>query len=341
MPSKSPANRMNPTKSRRPRNALNNALHRQAQKMFQCRPTLESDIDPYPDDAVPIGLLAKLAISTSRDSTRCRHRSYVMPGPSMDLGLRKSLIDKTSPPVILVHRLVTPDDVEKSQITTPALTFPVSILIHCCFYAVPARRWEEDRSWLYTSLAIRSESTCSASEEADHIAAGAGDVELHPDMDNIDKSTATQFDKPSTLKEDFIVRKSLEWYKSSPNNHFDWAERFEQDSDHQCVAAVVSAISDSSDLALDLLTLQVPPANSASSFFHSDDEVFFTKSLESAKTIVTVFVDSLVPTGYICFAPDGYLVFAVFASAFMLKLLRPECSRFITPGLESEVYQVI
>ncbi|KAI9460102.1 hypothetical protein F5148DRAFT_1217696, partial [Russula earlei] len=41
------------------------------------------------------------------------------------------------------------------------------------------------------------------------------------------------------------------------------------------------------------------------------------------------------------FAPDGYFVFAAFASAFMLKLLRPECLRFITPGLETEVYQVI
>jgi hypothetical protein len=29
---------------------------------------VESDIDLYPDDAVPIGLLAKLAISTSRDT---------------------------------------------------------------------------------------------------------------------------------------------------------------------------------------------------------------------------------------------------------------------------------
>ncbi|KAI9453363.1 hypothetical protein F5148DRAFT_1233027, partial [Russula earlei] len=72
----------------------------------------------------------------------------------------------------------------------------------------------------------------------------------------------------------------------------------------------------------------------------ADDEVFFTRSLESAKTVVTVLVDSLVPTGYIRFAPDGYFVFAAFASAFMLKLLHPECSRFITPGLETEVYQV-
>jgi hypothetical protein len=30
---------------------------------------VESDVDPYPDDAVPIGLLASLAISTSKDAT--------------------------------------------------------------------------------------------------------------------------------------------------------------------------------------------------------------------------------------------------------------------------------
>ena len=61
--------------------------------------------------------------------------------------------------------------------------------------------------------------------------------------------------------------------------------------------------------------------------FEADDEVFFTrvrillrsalpaetnrqrclfqKSLESAKAVVTVLVDNLVPTGYIRFAPDG------------------------------------
>jgi len=61
--------------------------------------------------------------------------------------------------------------------------------------------------------------------------------------------------------------------------------------------------------------------------FEADDEVFFTrvrishrrralsaetdvnwhflKSLESAKAVVTVLVDTLVPTGYVRFAPDG------------------------------------
>lgn len=36
-----------------------------------------------------------------------------MPGPSFNLALRKSLIDKISLPDILVHNLVTPHDVEK------------------------------------------------------------------------------------------------------------------------------------------------------------------------------------------------------------------------------------
>jgi len=60
--------------------------------------------------------------------------------------------------------------------------------------------------------------------------------------------------------------------------------------------------------------------------FEPDDEVFFTrvriiprhivsakinanrcflKGLDSAKTVVTVLIDTLVPTGYIRYAPDG------------------------------------
>ena len=39
--------------------------------------------------------------------------SYFEAGPSSDLSKRMSLIDKTAPPDILVHGLVTPEDVEK------------------------------------------------------------------------------------------------------------------------------------------------------------------------------------------------------------------------------------
>jgi hypothetical protein len=91
---------------------------------------VEHDIDAYADDAVPIGLLASLAISSSKDSppvsaekkggenaddddVGVAGREFFLPGPSRDLALRKSLIDKISPPDILVHKLVTPEDVEK------------------------------------------------------------------------------------------------------------------------------------------------------------------------------------------------------------------------------------
>ena len=40
-------------------------------------------------------------------------KDFFMPGPALNLSLRKSLIHKASPPDILVHKLVTPDNVEK------------------------------------------------------------------------------------------------------------------------------------------------------------------------------------------------------------------------------------
>ncbi|KAH9995295.1 fungal-specific transcription factor domain-containing protein [Russula vinacea] len=435
---------------------------------------VESDVDPYPDDAVPIGLLASLAISTSRDAsgvaaektrkenaTRTMtmwcgvaNKTFFMPGPAMNLGLRKSLIDKTRPPDILVHKLVTPDDpfitVLEPKLHTPALTFsrcPFLFTVVCAIalrysekrevypiamhfaksaaanalidgwksvelcqayillsiYSVPARRWEEDRSWLYTGLAIRIATDLNL-----HLLPPKKPTTEQQELEmlnrtriwiicyNLDKSTATQFGKPSTLREDHIVRNSTEWYKSSPfNNSYDvhiiaytslfrivnkfhqevfsdpnvpnglncsidfravtlvhdrmladyrqeWADRFEQDSDHTNAACEfrVKLLPFYTNYAR-LVMFSFGFQKAFQRGFEDDDEIFFTKSLESAKNVVTVLIDSLVPTGYIRFAPDGYFVFAAFASAFMLKLLRPECSRFITQGLEAEIYRVI
>jgi hypothetical protein len=140
--------------------------------------------------------------------------------------MRATLIEQHSPPEILVHGLVKPEDVDKlfeifyervnpfialldPVLHTPATTFgrcPFLFTVICAIssryyskkseiypiamhfakhsaanalidgwksvelcqayilmsiYAVPARRWEEDRSWLYTGLAIRSVSMSS------------------------------------------------------------------------------------------------------------------------------------------------------------------------------------
>jgi hypothetical protein len=52
-------------------------------------------------------------------------------------------------------------------------------------------------------------------------------------------------------------------------------------------------------------------------------------------------VDTLAPSGYMRYAPDGHFVFASFASAFLLKLLRPEFNNLLPKEEGSEIYQLI
>ncbi|KAI9439194.1 fungal-specific transcription factor domain-containing protein [Lactarius indigo] len=431
---------------------------------------VEADIDAYADDAQSSAeKKGRENADDDDDDVGVASRRFFMPGPSQNLALRKSLIDKISPPDILVHKLVTPEDVEKlfdifytrinpfislldPKLHTPALTFsrcPFLFTVVCAIasrysdkpevypiamhfaksaaanalvdgwksvelcqayilmsiYAVPARRWEEDRSWLYTGLAIRIATDLNL-----HLLPQKKPTTEQQELEmlnrtriwiicfNLDKSTATQFGKPSTLKEDYIMRHSLEWYKASNHNHpydvhiiaysslfrivnqfhqkvfsdvdvpnglnrsidfravtleydqllhncrEEWAERFARDSDHNDAACEfrVKLLPFYTNYAR-LVMFSFGFQEAFQRGFQADDEVFFARSLDCAKAVVTVLVDSLVPTGYIRFAPDGALlrVSPRFASAFMLKLLRPECSRFITPGLETEIYQVI
>ena len=101
--------------------------------------------DSLPDYAVPIGLLANLSITNRRERSRARsaasgrsgrsaqhegdanesgedgddnnvgvaNEMYFLSGPASDLDRRKKLIERHSPPEILVHGLVNAEDVEK------------------------------------------------------------------------------------------------------------------------------------------------------------------------------------------------------------------------------------
>ncbi|GJE99679.1 fungal-specific transcription factor domain-containing protein [Phanerochaete sordida] len=261
-----------------------------------------------PSSEVPLGLIAELALSskprggkgkkavkdedeTDDDNVGVANDTYFMPGPAHDLNIRARIIQKDSPPEILVHGLVTPEDVDKlfeiffarlnchvsvldPVLHTPATTFqrcPFLFTVVCAvssryyrekseiypiamhfakhaaanalitgwksvelaqayiilsIYGVPARRWEEDRGWLYTGLAIRiatdlnlhvlpSAAPTTEMQEREVI----NRVRVWLNCYNLDRSTATQFGKHSTIKEDFIVRRSDDWYKQSPYNH--------------------------------------------------------------------------------------------------------------------------
>jgi hypothetical protein len=77
-------------------------------------------------------------------------------------------------------------------------------------YAVPARKWEEDRSWLYAGLAIRLATDLNVHQVPSNKFKGNEKQErelLNRTRAwiicfNLDRSIATQFGKPTTIKED-------------------------------------------------------------------------------------------------------------------------------------------
>jgi len=75
--------------------------------------------------------------------------------------------------------------------------------------------------------------------------------------------------------------------------------------------------------------------------FESEDGVFFTTCLDAAKSVIENMIDGLAPSGYMRYAPDGHFIFASFASAFLLKLLRPEFSSFLVKHQETEIFDLI
>ncbi|KIM44248.1 hypothetical protein M413DRAFT_443269 [Hebeloma cylindrosporum] len=270
-------------------------------------------------------------------------------------------------------------------------------------YAVPARRWEEDRSWLYTGLAIRIatdlnlhhvSTTKPTSENQEREILNKTRVWMI--CFNLDRSTATQFGKPSTIKEDFIVRTAKEWYKKSQYNHpydvhlcaysalmqivakfhdavfsdpssptglnkkvnfrtvtlthdahlkayhEEWAKRFKEDSDPddpRCAlrCSLLPFLVGYSRLVMFSFGFQQAYQRG----FEDGDRIFFTTCLGAAKSVIENMIEGLAQSGYMRYAPDGHFVFASFASAFLLKLLKPEFSSFLVKEQANEIFDLI
>lgn len=444
-----------------------------------------------PDTHVPLGLIANLSLSNNPkatgmgkkaeaqdvlgediddDNVGVANATYFMPGPATDLDIRAMLIEQHSPPEILVHGLVTPDEVDKlfeifytrvnpfislldPVLHTPATTFsrcPFLFTVICAIssryytekseiypiamhfakhsaanalidgwksvelcqayilmsiYAVPARRWEEDRSWLYTGLAIRIATDLNL-----HQMSGPKPQNEKQEREllnrtrvwmicfNLDRSTATQFGKPITIKEDYIMRNSQDWYKKSqyniqydvhmcaytallrivakfhdeifsdPNSasglnksidfrtvtltHDAHLMRYKEEWSRRFKEAGEGGREDRGG-AVRCLLLPFLVAYSRLVMFsfgfqqayqrgiQTADNLFFSKCLESAKTVIRTMIEDLAPTGYIRYAPDGHFVFTSFASAFLLKLLRPEFSNLLSREEENEIFDLI
>ncbi|KAJ2932869.1 hypothetical protein H1R20_g4235, partial [Candolleomyces eurysporus] len=446
-----------------------------------------------PDSHVPLGLIANLSLTHSKkakkknkdgskdllgvseedlndDNVGVANETYFMPGPATDLDIRAKLIEQHSPPEILVHGLVTPEQVEKLfdlffkhvnpfiSLLDPVLHKPATTFARCPFlftvvcaiasryftekseiypiamhfakhsaatalidgwksvelcqayilmsiYAVPARRWEEDRSWLYTGLAIRIATDLNLHQVP--TAKITSEIQEREILNktrvwmicfNLDRSTATQFGKPSTIKEDYtsVLRNAKDWYRRSQYNHpydihlcgystllqivtkfhdqifsdptsptglnkrvdfrsvtlehdvyltefhNEWSKRFAEESDPNdpgCAfrCTLLPFLVAYSRLVMFSFGFQQAYQRG----LQQNDHIFFTKCLESAKTVIETMITTLAPSGYMKYAPDGHFVFATFASAFLLKLLRPEFSKLLTKDQENEIFELI
>ncbi|KAF8591626.1 hypothetical protein K439DRAFT_1610928 [Ramaria rubella] len=93
-------------------------------------------------------------------------------------------------------------------------------------YGLPARRWEEDRSWFYGGLASRiatdlgldrASTTKPLSER--HARELLNRTRTWLNCFNVDRSSSTQWGKPTGLREDAAVRGAKQWYRASRYNH--------------------------------------------------------------------------------------------------------------------------
>ncbi|KAF8514669.1 hypothetical protein JB92DRAFT_2718976, partial [Gautieria morchelliformis] len=93
-------------------------------------------------------------------------------------------------------------------------------------YGLPARRWEEDRSWFYGGLASRiatdlglhrASATRPLSER--HERELLNRVRTWLNVYNVDRSSSTQWGKPTGVTEDAAIRSAKAWYRRSRYNH--------------------------------------------------------------------------------------------------------------------------
>ncbi|PPQ69168.1 hypothetical protein CVT26_003542 [Gymnopilus dilepis] len=101
-----------------------------------------------------------------------------------------------------------------------------SAYILLSLYPVPARKWEDQRSWLYLGLAIRTATdlnlhlpnTAKPLNE-NHAREMLNRTRVWMNCLNLDRSTGSQYGKPPIISaKDYILNHSENWWKTSPYN---------------------------------------------------------------------------------------------------------------------------
>jgi hypothetical protein len=71
------------------------------------------------------------------------------------------------------------------------------------------------------------------------------------------------------------------------------------------------------------------------------DPALVKRCLGAARGVVKTVVEDLAPTEYFRFAPDGHFVFSSFASAFLIKMLRPEHAILLDTEQRTDIIDLV
>ncbi|KDQ57351.1 hypothetical protein JAAARDRAFT_35979 [Jaapia argillacea MUCL 33604] len=102
----------------------------------------------------------------------------------------------------------------------------VQAYILLSLYPVPARRWEEDRGWIYLGLAIRIATdlnlhlpTTAKPVNEQHAREMLNRTRVWLNCFNLDRSTGSQYGKAPIIKNtDYVANRSEDWWDASPHN---------------------------------------------------------------------------------------------------------------------------
>ncbi|EMD32764.1 hypothetical protein CERSUDRAFT_77143 [Gelatoporia subvermispora B] len=241
-------------------------------------------------------------------------------------------------------------------------------------YSRPTRRWTDDKSWLYTSLAVRvyfaaTEAAKNTNDlKSDAASADPFSTIRHP-ADWYKTSSLNQSfdialcaytahlhilagfhdkiysdpDSPTGLNENLDLHSVISRFDEKMTENFEeWIRRFHKESDMQdpeCRfrASVLLFLTNSSRLVMYSFGLQ----HALSRGFHVKDMLFLIKSFDYAKSVITAMVESLAPSGYMRYSPDAHFIYASFASVVLLKLTSPELAIYITEKQTAVIFDLI
>ncbi|KAF9236712.1 hypothetical protein BU15DRAFT_63760 [Melanogaster broomeanus] len=232
-------------------------------------------------------------------------------------------------------------------------------------YPVPAKRWDEERSWIYlespkTSTLNRPVTDKHLNEQNARILLSRQRIWMN--CFNLDRSTGSQYGKREIIPNtDYFASHSEDWWKSSPYN----MKGFDI---HLC--GYNAELKD--DVELSPKDLQRPKSrhwseqgSSVNDWFKRLDEFEEEKTemwafrtellkmayayarlcLNAASDIVNAFVRRLFPTTerkvLLRHAPDAQFVFVTFAGAFLVKLLQPKYSHYFTNERRKEIRTLV